>query len=683
MNEHRFGSGDRGLVFGEADGRVYLKDVYGLTAGYCSRDEGPSAARGLLSVRTDEGVFQGGDLTPVEHRFDEAQARLVWTAGPSLRIESLWAFDAETGVCHRQDAVVNVGQKPVTIQRCLARFPFTPGRYEVYGQDSRWCNENQGHWRELNHGSVRFWCEQGRTTQGSSPFAVLRRIGDRAVGFHVLPIGNWTIEVAARTHWNDSIPFAVVELGLSDQNLALELAAGERIELPEIILQPIGAGPIHQAAPVLHRYLLGRCCPGAKPEAPVVYNTWFYKFDNLNAEDLRGQLAAAAEIGCEVFTIDAGWYGAEDTSWHSQTGDWRENRAKAFRGRMKEFADEVRRAGLGFGIWMEPERFCASVPVRTEHPEWFLPGEGDHYRLDLRKPEARQYIRSEIVRLVKTYQLAWMKVDFNFHMGRDRTGAEFWTYYRHWYGVLDQVRAECPETFFENCASGAMRLDIETLRHFDSHFLSDTVNPVDVLRINEGAMLRLPPGRIGKWAALRSIGKSVPTYGVPPEQDVDKVVVPSGATWDRSETADLDFVARVCLSGMVGFTGDLAGLTETHRKRLAHHVAIFKRWRRFIAGSVAHLLTPPELKENRSGWSALRLAHPDNPASLLFVYRLHDLSESRTFRLEGLDESINYRVVDDEGALVAQRTGGQLAREGLEVTLPRTYTAGFFAIEPE
>jgi hypothetical protein len=40
-----------------------------------------------------------------------------------------------------------------------------------------------------------------------------------------------------------------------------------------------------------------------------------------------------------------------------------------------------------------------------------------------------------------------------------------------------------------------MRGDLATLTHVDGHFLSDSVNPADVLRISQGAFLRLPPGR--------------------------------------------------------------------------------------------------------------------------------------------------------------------------------------------
>ena len=101
-------------------------------------------------------------------------------------------------------------------------------------------------------------------------------------------------------------------------------------------------------------------------------------------------------------------------------------------------------------------------------------------------PDAYAYQRSEISRLVETYRLAWMKVDFNFELELDASGHELHGYYRAWYGLMDEIRQKHPQTVFEGCSSGAMRLELATLGHFDAHFLSDTVHPVDVLRIWQG-----------------------------------------------------------------------------------------------------------------------------------------------------------------------------------------------------
>ena len=61
-------------------------------------------------------------------------------------------------------------------------------------------------------------------------------------------------------------------------------------------------------------------------------------------------------------------------------------------------------------------------PIRQEHPEWFFPRKATFARIDLTRPDACEYLKREISRLVDTYQLAWMKIDFNFELGRDGSG---------------------------------------------------------------------------------------------------------------------------------------------------------------------------------------------------------------------------------------------------------------------
>ena len=113
-----------------------------------------------------------------------------------------------------------------------------------------------------------------------------------------------------------------------------------------------------------------------------------------------------------LFVVDAGWYGPEADDWWSQAGDWRERQSAAFGGHMQAFADEVALAGLGFGLWMEPERFGAGVPIRQEHPEWFLPFEATFALIDLTRPDACEYLKRESAGWSR--RTNWMKVHSQF-----------------------------------------------------------------------------------------------------------------------------------------------------------------------------------------------------------------------------------------------------------------------------
>ncbi len=665
---------------------VWLASAFGLMCGAAGHDAGPARARGLLVVETMRARYEA-DALCAHPQFAESQVHLTWRiSDEGLRITDAWMLHQASGVWRRSMRLCNESAAPIHLRKCLARFVLAPGCYEVYSQRSGWCDENQGIWQSLDHGALTLGCEGGRTCQGGTPYAVVRDRDSRAaIAFHILPIGNWRIRVAAVTTGPgaDSPPFAVIELGLADDRLDLVLGPEDCVDLPDVLIQPVPRGEPHLAAPALHRYLLDEGFTGAKPAAPVVYNTWFDAFEYLDLPRLRDQLAAAKEVGCEVFVVDAGWYGAQQGDWGLQTGDWREKLNGAFHGHMRAFADEVRAAGLGFGLWMEPERIGPRAPIRQQHPEWFVPVAHGFARPRLEDAPAYDWLRAEIARLIETYDLAWIKIDFNHELGDDPAQTGLHGYYQKWYRLLRELRERYPHVFLEGCASGGMRSDARTVAHFDNHFLSDTVAPLDVLRIYQGALLRLPPGRIGKWAALRTVGNTVPVYGVPLPDTPPAIVVPGGAVWTPSLTCDIDFAVRVALCGMFGLSGDLAGLTADMKRRLRHHAQFYKQWREFIAGSVAHLLTPPALRGDSAGWVAIQLQRPDQPVSLLFVYRLDDINTTRAFCLQGLDAAQTYSVIDDGGnAACDPSPGARLMRAGLAVSLQAKYSAAVLVIQP-
>jgi alpha-galactosidase len=695
-------------LFVEDDGRLWLRRLCGLTCGNNGDDTSPSYARGPAILATSNGLFEGDDFKVTESVFDADAARIVWsTADDTLRLETVWSFCRRTGVVSRKDRLVSAGGEPITIFRIQPRFSFPSGRYEVYAQQSRWCSENQGAWLALHAGSLRLGCVQGRTTMGGTPYCCLREVGaDRGLAFHVLPKGNWSIEVAAQPNpgGQDVYPYAVVSLGLADGDLRLTLRPGEAIECPEILIQSLPDGDPRSAAPQLHQWWQrSRHTPCAaarlatseatatahgvcllRSELPVVFNTWFDQFEVLDVPRLRRQLQAAKEVGCEVFVIDAGWYGPQSGGWWLQAGDWRERTEAAFLGRMADFADEVRAAGLGFGLWMEPERFGPDVPVRREHPDWFRPGQPPFSRIDLENPAAYDYLRGEISRLVDGYRLAWMKIDFNFELGLDASGGELSGYYRAWYRLLDEIRAKHPDTVFEGCASGAMRLDLESLSHFDGHFLTDTVNPTDVVRIGHGSLLRLPPGELTRWAVIRSVGQTIPRYTKSLAESPVSLATPCGAIWEPAETVELDFAAAAAMPGILGLGGDLIDLPAEARTRLAEHIRFFKQWRQAIRRSVAHLLTPVALKIDREGWAAVQLSDQQSGTALLFVYRLSDGSSAKRFVPRGLDSAATYELTQHIPAAVEPRNilGADLMFEGIEVALPSQRQAAVFVLKP-
>ena len=586
----------------------------------------PMGANTIVSIKSMPPISM--EDTSIKTGEGNKQNQLCLTSiASSLKIQSEWSICDTTGVLSRKDTLVNQGEEAIRVSRALASFSFVSGNYEVYSETSEWCLESQGKWQDVTLDGVTLKNEEGRTTQGGTPYICLRdKSSGKGLVLHIIPRGNWIIKI--NTHTGDCAGSAnlLLELGLSDENLNVGIAPGAYFALPEILIQALPEEGLESTAPILHQYVLDNMLNTTigKDESPppVVYNSWFDCFDKLEVSRLRKQLVAAKQVGCDIFVVDAGWYGGADTSWHLQTGDWRENQYKAFKGRMFDFSEEVRNAGLGFGLWMEPERLCENVPVLKKHPKWFLPGDDECFYPDLTLPEVYDYMLSESSRLIETYQLAWMKVDFNFKLGIDPSGAEFANYYTKWYQLLDELKEKYPHMFFEGCASGAMRLDLNTLSHFDGHFLSDNTNPWDMLRISQSAFLRLPPGRITRWAALRNIEKNAPIYGSKNTFE-DRMITPSGngATWNDFESVNLDFAILTAMPGIFGLSGDIASFSEEQKSKLKNYIAFYKEWREFISNSSVELLTPIKPIKDRNGWITFQLIRPEHNESLLFGNR--------------------------------------------------------------
>jgi alpha-galactosidase len=668
----RLGSSASPTVLSSEEGRVSLVTLLGLP--------GEAAYR---SPET-EGIFElASTLAPQGHLLTLLRAvklkqglRLTLACPEGLAVSSEWQHDPATGVLRRRDQVTNRSKKMITLLRALPRFTLAQGRYAAYAQSSGWGAESQGAWQDLAKGSALEWSsERGRLCQTAAPYlCVVPKAGGDGLAVHIATVGNWCIRLrSVEKYFFTEPPFAVLSAGLSDRNLALKLKPGESFALPELLLQRVPGGTPHRAASALHKYLLARDLAHQPRKPPVVFNSWFDRYDDIDPIRLRDQAAVAKSLGCEVFTVDAGWFGRAGIRWDRQVGCWTEKPDAAFRGRMLDFAHQVRSMGLGFGIWMEPERVSPSAPVAKEHPDWLIESAAgqpeQQYRLDLENPRARAWIKAEVSRVIRSYGAVWLKVDSNFAPGADARGRELAGYFAAWWKLLDEWRAEHPGTFIEGCSSGAMRLDLSALTHHDAHFLSDNVNPRLQLRYLQGTALRVPPSRLTLWTVLKGDGKG-------------GVVGPKVHNLADPVPVDPDFIAALCLPGIFTLSGDALSLPKAARDRLRHWISFWKARREFITSAACHLLTPPQRLEDMSGWAALELEAPKDPRRLLLAYRMDEAAKAFTLRPVSLEPRRRYTLVSADGEMLGVKRGAELMGRGLRISLNKRFSARVIELRP-
>ena len=652
-------------VFESDTGRVMLTRLFGMYCESYRTYRRPHCSNGMLKIRTDKGVFEGNDFSL--NKYEAVDNGLVIAMeSPGMRVLISYYLCDKTGVLKRTEHLENIGDTALCLYEYSQRIPFAFGDYEVYAQQCYWATENQGYWQDLRYGTLELACEGGRTAKGGTPFAVLRNKDTaQSVAFHLIPYGDWSMRFNCVTN-GSADPNIVFESGQGRRDMKICLNPGEFYESPMLLMHHVHDIDIHLSAWKIQQYALHNMFKATKTVLPVVYNTWFYCYTDIHVNRLEEQLAAAKEIGCEVFVVDAGWFGTDKDGWWEDVGDWNEKTDSAFFGNMSQFADKVRAEGLGFGLWMEPERVHPRSKIYHEHPDWFIYSKDGFYYPDFTQVQVYEYFKNLISSKIEIYDLKWIKVDYNFDFGHDEKGNCFGLYYKKWYGMIDELRERHPSCFFEACAGGGGRFELSTLSHFDGHFPSDNVNPLDVLRISEGLMLRVPAGRTTKWVVIKKPGSALSNS----EKNV--VACPLCSDWSDVSLLDIEFVVMTAMTGVLGFSGDIASLTESNRQIILKLVNFYKQWREFIYSSRVTPLTAPKHITNKKGWTALLISPPEADKFLVFIFKLTDANPAASFRLPGLDRDGMYNV-SQYGKEDYNISGAELTDHGLEVIMGMGY----------
>ncbi|MBP5301215.1 MAG: alpha-galactosidase [Victivallales bacterium] len=601
----------------------------------------------------------------------DGNSTLIWTdLSGRLEIARTMELDGETGILAIRDTLRNRGRKPIVVRKFTTRFDFMPGDYAVYSQQSSWGAESsQGEWRELRSGSLTLHSREGRACEGTTPFAVLRNRHSRhALAFLPFADGDWQLRFTCQSA-EGRLPRLAVEAGLADERLELKLAPQERWTAPEVLLQLLPGREAHCGSHLMNRYL-NRRFHVREGHAPVVYNTWLDRMGELDVPRLKRQLSAAKECGCEVFVVDYGWY--EDRGAFARLDDWTEARDRAFAGKMRQFATQVRKAGLGFGFWVEMEVFHDSSVAVRRHPEWFFASAHPHLVCPKTwLPEVEDYLVESLAAAIRRYGAVYVKNDMNHSHGIEPSRLS--RYCSGLYRVMERLREQCPLVTFENCSSGSARMAVGgMLASFDNHFISDNANPLENLRMFQGMVLRFPPGRIYHWYVGAELPKTA-AGGEIASWPEGMVVHPRAATWGYLQTEDLDFAMICNLTGQIGFSCDLDSFSPEHRRRLAEYTAFYKKHRDSFLRTEARLLSPPEPFAQNRGWLAFQLSDPAEDRHFLYVFHcLRDGDTKIYVHPEGLDSTKKYHVTEcfPDKRTIATATGETLQQDGFACEFP-------------
>ena len=563
----------------------------------------------------------------------------------SVKTEIL-KYDNEVFV--RKDTVKNISDKEVVLNSLSSKFTFDGGEYEVYSQANCWQNESEGEWQPLTT-SVSAFSKSIRNASGAVPFMVLwSNQQNRGTVFHLKAYSAWEMRIS-RIFTGGEVTLIEAEMGIYNDALSLKLNAGEEIELPEIIYYE-ALNKTDMDCFKLHSYL-NKMYP--RRELPVIYNSWLYKFDRFTYDDIINQIKKAKELGVEYFVIDAGWFG-EGEEWGATRGDWNENQTFGFRGRMSEIAEEVRKCGMKFGFWLEPECASKTSEIVRKHPDYFLEGKNSYF-IDFANEEAKNYIFNKTCELIDRFGAGYVKFDFNDDLNYDKYGTGFTKYFSEYCNYIRKLRKRYPDLYIENCASGGMRMSVREGELFDGFWPTDNQSPYYSLRIFKDTLLRMPPQWMNGWISVCSSEKFSYAYGT--GEMADKLFATNDATWTNVISVDFNYLEGFMKGRSVALSFDLTNLSEEIFEKLKAYIADFKKDRDFWKNAVCHIIV-------------------DTKTMLVLEFRNADFSKIEIVAFSGKSKQDNicvYPVIDKDAEY--EMDGKLISENVIDIPVEMPHTA--------
>lgn len=526
--------------------------------------------------------------------------------------------------------------------------------------DGRGHKEYYLRYTKLSAGGCRYAQRRGRASNGLKPMWVLanERTGN-GLALMLAYMGNWTFEVQPQGKG------IVVKLATSPADLA-PFKEINGMPVPGALVSEFTGHWDYGTQPMV-RFTREKLLRDPGPTwPPVQYNTWYDLYDKLTEQRLVEAARAARDVGCELFTIDAGWFGQGlDAQWSLSLGDWEVNRDRLPNG-MAPIAAAVHALGMKFGLWFEIECAAPSSKVAEAHPDWFLTDTkgsrlSKRSMLDFGNPQVLEHAKKVLDDAIKNYSLDYVKMDFNTDpaIENEHLSAARDPLYRHYRGMAElwsYLRTEHPKLIVEDCSSGARRHELTSAALTDTHWISDTVANQPNLLIMFGATFFFPASTCSHWTTK-------------PDQ--------------QEQVLDLDAQFVINMMGHMGLSGAITSWDEKTLGIVNDRIAQYKRLRPLIGKADVFHLTTPRL----GAVQAALYRDPATDRGLLFAFQAGDPKLDHSIALRGLDRSSSYRLsvpVGPHGMVPEGRqfSGRMLTKRGLQIRFPGKGAAVLVEIEP-
>ena len=406
-----------------------------------------------------------------------------------------------------------------------------------------------------------------------------------------------------------------------------KLNAGEVFTTPEFIFAMSDNG-MGEASRNLHDWARQYQVNMGMDDRLTLLNNWENTGFNFNQQSLAELMKDAKDLGVDMFLLDDGWfankYPRKDD--HAGLGDWDATKSKLPEG-IPGLVRDAKKAGVKFGIWIEPEMVNPKSELFEKHPDWVImqpQRETYYYRnqlvLDISNPKVQDYVFGIVDRIMtENPEVAYFKWDCNsvitniyspYH--KQNQGNFYIDHIRGIYNVLTRIHNKYPKLPMMLCSGGGGRMDYEMLKYFTESWCSDNTDPYERIYIQWS---------LSKFFPAKTMGSHV-------------------TNWNKNTS--VKFRTDVCCSCKLGFDIDLKSLSADDYKFVQQAVKNYDNMKPMILeGDLYRLVSPYE-----GNHCAINYVSKDKQRAVLFAYDLHPRFKEplQNVKLQGLDANKMYTV---------------------------------------
>lgn len=567
-----------------------------------------------------------------------------------MKVTLMYSVFEDSDALTRSVLIENEGNEPFYIEKVLsACLDMDDQNFEVLSLAGSWARERHIQRVPLGYGRQNISSFKGESSHQEHPFLALVTPGTtqnsgEVYAMNFIYSGNF-IAQAEKSQF-DSVRMT---MGIHPEGFTWKLEPGEKFTAPEVVMvySADGLGRMTRTFHDLYREHLIRS-PYLHQKRPILINNWEATYFDFDEKKLLEIAKDASELGIEMLVMDDGWFGKRSLD-DSSLGDWYVNEEK-IKGGLHELVENVKKLGMKFGIWIEPEMISPESELYRKHPDWAIQipdrditQSRAQYVLDFSREEVTDGIYEMIAAVLRSADISYVKWDMNRQLATlgscelpaDRQGELAHRYMLGVYRMQERLITDFPSILLENCSGGGARFDAGMLYYSPQIWCSDDTDAIERLAIQEGTAMLYPVSAMGAHVS------ACPNHAV-------------------GRITPFETRGNVALLGTFGYELDITKLSVEEKEQVKLQVAKYHKYNDLIREGDYYRLA--SAAENGVYDSWMIVAKDQSKALLFYVQVLARANvKSRFIKLAGLDPERNY-IIDGK-----KYVGSTLMQAGVRI----------------